>query len=420
MGRCLENWFKKASTKSTRDTWRHRWPRFAEWAAPELNCKVDEVDEFICRDFEALPSNQFTRKYQDVLAKFVAYLKQGENKVNTILGILGSVRSFFANEAMEIKIRRGTLPTAQMAMGEHRFTLPELGAMYHVGDLESKARLSLAVALGWSIGDFIGLETKFVKEIVERGDEDGFAVFDYVRKKTKARVRGIITPDAVQDLKAYLPKVKGDRLWSTRTVVGFNYWMRNMAKEAGIRQNGQIRFHLLRKYVYDIVSSQVGVYEAKLLVGKRIPLADETYLHGLEDRLLERYKKFAYPLLKLNGSGQGQLNGVAKSLEEKLEKQSQVLDYLQAENVRLKEGMASEVEDLKRELEQRSEIMARAMEEKSQQIMEKAIEKMYARVETALEERSKKQSKKEQAIFEDFKVKVEQLYREKQKAKTNE
>jgi predicted nucleic acid-binding Zn-ribbon protein len=61
------------------------------------------------------------------------------------------------------------------------------------------------------------------------------------------------------------------------------------------------------------------MYEAKLLTGKTIPLGDATYLHGLEDRLLERYKKFAYPLLRLNGTVQSQqtkLDKMAKKIED--------------------------------------------------------------------------------------------------------
>lgn len=48
------------------------------------------------------------------------------------------------------------------------------------------------------------------------------------------------------------------------------------------------------------MSSQVDVYEAKLLTEKNIPLSDANYLYGLEDRLLKGYKKFPHPFLKLN------------------------------------------------------------------------------------------------------------------------
>jgi hypothetical protein len=173
--------------------------------------------------------------------------------------------------------------------------------MWLIARTEGKARLSVAVSLGWGIGDFLTLTTHFVNEQLNHVDEDGFVSFDYRRSKTRARIRGILTPPAVSDLKNYLEQVPNTQeyLWTTRTTVGVNYWLRRLCNEAGIAKNGTIRFHLIRKYVYDLVSSQCGVYEAKLLVGKKIPLADATYLHGLQDRLLIRYKQFAYPFLQL-------------------------------------------------------------------------------------------------------------------------
>ena len=171
-----------------------------------------------------------------------------------------------------------------------------------IADTEGKARLSVAVSLGWGIGDFLALEKDFIEKVLNRVDVDGFATFDTRRKKTKVRVRGILNPCAVHDIREYLPRIPREQtyLWSIRTKVGLNFWLKNLVKEAGVHENGTIRFHLIRKYVFDIVSSQCGIYEAKLLVGKQIPLADATCLHGYEDRLLERYKKFAFPLLNLN------------------------------------------------------------------------------------------------------------------------
>ena len=55
---------------------------------------------------------------------------------------------------------------------------------------------------------------------------------------------------------------------------GLYYWLKALAKEAGVKPTGTIRFHLLRKYTFDVASVNCGSYEAKLLVGKSIPLAD--------------------------------------------------------------------------------------------------------------------------------------------------
>ncbi len=329
--------------------------KFAKWVTtednpltekPYMDCSIDEVDNYIRKDFETMPSHLFQDKYRDVLTKYVTSLSQ--LKSNTALSIISSVRSFFTNEATSIKLQQGKLPRREMAMGEHRFNLNEFRSMWLVADTEGKARLSVAISLGWGIGDFLGLKTRFIKDVIRNVDDDGFGSFDYRRSKTKARIRGILPPSAIQDLKDYLKSVPDDKeyLWTSRTKEGFSYWVRSLCSEVGITENGIIRFHLIRKYTFDLVSSQCGVYEAKLLVGKRIPISDETYLHNLEDRLLERYKKFAYPFL--------QLNGTIKSQEGKLEKLTDRVESLSIEVEEWKK-MAIKMKKEKRESLERIE-----------------------------------------------------------------
>ena len=328
MGKRLENWLSKASRPRTRELWSIRWKKFANWVvsdnnpltdAPYMSCDVYEVDDAIRRDFETMPSHIFQDKYRDILTKYVASF--GDTPSNTVGSYIASVRSFFSNEATSIRLQKGKIPAREMAMNEHRFTLEELHRMWLVADTEGKARLSVAVSLGWSVGDFVELEKDFIENILNNVDADGYAVFDYRRRKPRARVRGILNTCAVHDIKNYLPHIAKEQrsLWSAGTEEGLNKWLKSLVNEAGIKENGTVRFHIIRKYVFDVVSSQCGVYEAKLLTGKTIALEDATYLHGLEDRLLERYKKFAYPFLNLNGQRREQANKM-EELETKLEK----------------------------------------------------------------------------------------------------
>ena len=280
-----------------------------------MDCGVGDVDDAIRKDFENMPSHLFHDKYRDILTKYVASLS-GE-KSNTAAAQVSSARSFFTNETMSIRLPPGKVPKPEMAMHEHRFTLEELQRMWLVADTEGKARLSTAVSLGWGVGDFKNLKTQFIRAVLTNVDEDGYVAFDYRRQKTRARIRGILNPCCVNSLRNYLKQVPKNQtfLWKALTTNGLNHWLRTLFSEAGLTENGKLRFHLLRKYVFDIVSSQVGMYEAKLLTGKTIPLGDATYLHGLEDRLLERYKKFAYPLLHLNGTLQSQQSKLDKMVE---------------------------------------------------------------------------------------------------------
>jgi len=98
------------------------------------------------------------------------------------------------------------------------------------------------------------------------------------------------------------------------------------------------------------VSSQCGPYEAKLLTGKKIDISDATYLHGLEDRLLERYKKFAYPFLRLNGIRQNQQSKI-EALTEKVESLSLEMETWKEEALAMKKKM-NEITKARRETDQ--------------------------------------------------------------------
>lgn len=341
MGHRLDNWLSKAANNTqTRRLWKQRFEKFSSWVekTKQLNCMADEVDDVIRKDFETMPSHIFQDKYKDVLMKYLASLSNLNQ--NSALAYISGVRSFFTNEAASINLIKSRMPKTQMAMNEHRFSLQELHAMWLVADTEGKARLSTAVSLGWAAGDFIGLETSYIKKLLNNIDADGFSSFDYIRPKEHSRGRGILNPDSIRDLKNYLHQVPESQknLWTLTTQEGLNFWLKALVRESGLKENGTIRFHLIRKYLFDIAESQIGLYEAKLLVGKRIPMSDETYLHGIEDRLLEKYKRLAYPLLRLNGSENGNGNKLS-DLSKKLEDQSKVLDFLQSDNSSLRVRM---------------------------------------------------------------------------------
>jgi hypothetical protein len=364
MGRRLENWLSKASTRETRKAHAGRWRRFAKWVTTTVDpltgkvymtCKEDEVDDFIRTDFEEMANHLFQDRYKDVLTKYLVSLK--EMKANSARNFVASVRAFFSSECTPIRLAKGKIPASEMAENEHRLSIEELREMYRVADTEGKARLSVALSLGWGVSDFLGLQKDFIQDAMERADKDGFATFDYRRVKTRARIFGILTPDAVNDLKRHLRQIPEGQasLWSFGTKEGVGAWFKKLFKEAGL-ENGiqKLRFHLIRKFVFDTVSSKCGIYEAKLLVGKKIALADATYLHGLQDRLLKKYKAHAWPLLRLDTGGEAKTDEKVNQLSEMV---TDLTKRLVAKELEAREmfkrlvDVSAEVKDLKHELD---------------------------------------------------------------------
>ncbi|MCJ7631428.1 hypothetical protein MUP77_03365 [Candidatus Bathyarchaeota archaeon] len=130
------------------------------------------MDDVIRKDFEDMPSHLFKDKYRDVLVKYVAFLANINE--NTTSCLIATVKAYFTSEALSIALQRGKIPRKKMVKGKHRFTLPDLKNMWLIADIERKARLSTAVSLGWSIGDFMALETAFIKRLLDYTNQDGF------------------------------------------------------------------------------------------------------------------------------------------------------------------------------------------------------------------------------------------------------
>ena len=61
-------------------------------------------------------------------------------------------------------------------------------------------------------------------------------------------------------------------------------------------------------------------------------------MYGLEDRLLDQYERLAWPFFSLASVMQWKTEKV-EALEEKMKKQGEALDYLQIENLELKQRL---------------------------------------------------------------------------------
>lgn len=285
---------------------------FAQWACSAINpltekpyfsCQPDQVDDVIRQDFEdkELGTAMFIDRYRDLLEKYSNHLSPLGN--NTVKTYMGTIASFFSHEAIPIKLPQGTIPSTELAVGEHTLSREDIQAMHAVADWEGKARISTAL-LGWGVGKFLKLKVDFIKEILAEKDADGFCAFITNRGKTKrfgVKAVGVLIPEAVKDLTTYLSNIPSSqtRLWTITSRQGMNVWLKALAEKAGIHLTGQLRFHLFRKFMYTIARDAVDSEFAKLIVGKKINYSDLTYMQGLKQRILKQYKEKVYPQVQL-------------------------------------------------------------------------------------------------------------------------
>jgi len=293
-----ESWLSEYSKASTKKKYDMNFDLFCKWANTN---ETELVEEFKVND-----PRDFSKKWGKILVQYFNDMIKEDLKINTARTRLNAPRAFFKSQCGEVRIKRGAIPKARMAYGEHEFTQEEFQKMFKVGDIEDKARLTLSLNLGWGASDVLGLQWEFIEPYLDESLEPPVA-FWYEREKTGAPTRSHLTHEAItalRELRRIQPKTE-HVFESVRTVVGLNKWLKSLCERAKIKTRGKVRFHLLRKYTFSQLSaSGMNQWEAKLCVGKTIPLDILTYLKGQEEILREKYVH-AEPRLTLSAMTNG-------------------------------------------------------------------------------------------------------------------
>lgn len=328
----ISEWLSEYQNPKTKKHLHRGFKKFATWSEKT----PEELSKLSAKDAKHL------------LLQFQADMKEQKVPNNSILAWITAVRSFFAYLEKPLKFRRGQLVSGRMATGYHKFSNGDLGRMYNCGNAFDKAILAVGVSLGWEISAILDIDREEFERFVRRAREQGkeFFSFESQREKTGAKRFGILNPLALEALETYfaVSKEKTEKLFPI-TSHGANKLLARLAREANIALTGDTRWHNLRKWLMSKLSrAKFNEFQIKYLVGKTIPMTDMTYLHTLQQEIEEQYPK-AY----------------ADHLS--------ILAY----QTRNKD---SEIESLRKELEETRLIMKGMQEIYGEEIMKKAMERL--------------------------------------------
>lgn len=352
-----EEWLAEYSRASTRHKYEMNFDAFCEWA------KTSDVE--LVKEYKASDHREFSKKWGSRIVQYYNDLIREGAKVNTARAKSNAPRAFFRSQTVEVKIKRGAIGKARMAMGEHEFILEEFQKMFRVGDIEDKAKLATALNLGWGAGDFVRLEWSFIEPFLNEELEPPVA-FWAERHKTGAVTRAHLTHEALsalRELRRIKPKAKyvfEGRNGTYLTEDALNDWLKSLRRRAKIKKRGKIRFHLIRKFTFSQLSaSGMNQFESKLCVGKSIPNDILTYLKGQEEVLREKFMN-AEPRLTLSGMTNGNHTKLGEVTEKIETLETIVRDQekeLQKANIKV-EVLAGGLADAEKQLkEQRQDIV---------------------------------------------------------------
>jgi len=275
------------------------------------------IEEVMKEYEEATDKNRWARDMGHQVVKFYHHMVTEGYSVNSARTWTIPVRAFFSAKATQLKVRRGAIPRAQIAKNEHKFLQQELQEMFYYANTLDKALLSLGVSIGYSTKDFLSLERSHIEAIVEQAIKNKikFPYFDTQRSKTNVVCRSFLMPECVKSLRKYFDTTspnKDDKLFDL-SPDALNDHLRKMAKAAGIRPTGAIKWNLLRKFLFSGLLKAMDLLSAKLIMGKRISADLLTYFITEEETLKRRYMK-AYPCIRLAKNGD-RVSAAEKELE---------------------------------------------------------------------------------------------------------
>jgi len=324
MGKYRDAWLNEYRKKpKTFSRYSRDFDNFCEW--------TNVTDESLVAEHEELGDKAFAKKWGNKVVEYYNYLiSVKKEKVNSARARATALRSFFSSQCTTVKIKRGAISAARMATKEHEFQLWELKKMFAIGDISDKAKLATAVSLGWGVGDFLNLRWNFIEPYLAEELEAPVS-FWIERGKTGAPIRAHLTLESIQALRAYrdVEKNSNPYVWAGAEWSGgnrnhlssdsMNDWLRSLALKAKVKPRGTIRFHLLRKFLFSaLVNSGMSEIHAKIVIGKKVPIQDMTYLQSLAPALREGFvnAESRFTLTGFTNSNHSKIDAISKEVQE--------------------------------------------------------------------------------------------------------
>jgi len=296
----LKEWLAEFGKESTKRHYLAAWEDFEKWSGKT-------AQEFY-REYKAsADKDEWAREIGKLILKYYNWLLSKGYKINTARLRTIAPRSFFASQCTRPRIKKGAIPKAQIALGEHEFTIDELRHMYRIADVRERAILTTAITLGWSADDFVHLKRETIEPYLNEDLEPPIA-FWYQRGKTGALTRVHLTHEAIESLRNWLqiaptsPYVfPNSSLNKPMRIETLNDIVKKLFERTKRKPRGKIRFHLFRKFLMSqLANSRINEWHIKLMIGKQIPSDILTYLKDQTDMLRQEFQN-AEPLFSLSG-----------------------------------------------------------------------------------------------------------------------
>jgi integrase len=205
-------------------------------------------------------------------------IKQGMAE-NTATVITTTARSFFAYYRVPLQFRKtekAKLKEAKIVQEDYHFSIDDLKAMNEVADLTEKYVLLAGKSFGLRAGDFMRLTRGDLEAYISR--ETPISIGEIQTEKEGVKAYPFIDADAKPVIQLMLAKMTregrtkpSDKILTYTEELQLTRVLKRLIEKAGINVgNKRVRFHCLRKFLIDHLSSYMSESKWKQIVGKKI------------------------------------------------------------------------------------------------------------------------------------------------------
>jgi len=226
------------------------------------------------------------------------------------------VRGFFSFHYTKLEYRRvesKILGEQKRKTEDYRFSIQDFKKISEVADLEEKYVVLAGKSFGMRAGDFLRLTRGDLNPYLDR--EAPISIGEYATEKERVKAYPFIDVDALPIIKLMIEKMDregrtdpSERVLTYKHTVQLSRVLRRVTERAGLKTGSKVvRFHCLRKFLIDHISSYMSESKWKQIVGKTI--TEGAYVSP--DTLRKDYKR-AMEETCFSNKPEGDIEAIAK------------------------------------------------------------------------------------------------------------
>jgi integrase len=280
----VEEWLSSQKL-STRTTYRAYWKHFHEFAGL--------TGSEILENRKADKNFSWERK----VIEFKNWMAEKGYATYTATAATMAVRSFFEFHRCHLEFRSqesSKIAKRTRVTEDYRFGLEDLRKMFEVADLKEKYVLTAGKSFGLRAGDFLRLARGDLDPYIDKG-EPPISIGSYRTQKEGIVAYPFIDSDALEVIRLRIDQMTREgHIKATDKMLPYGYEVqlsrviKRLVIRAGINVGvKEIRFHCMRKFLIDRLSSFMSESKWKQIVGKSI--SESAYVSP--DSLREDYKR---------------------------------------------------------------------------------------------------------------------------------